>query len=358
MKINEIPQDILNNFRKGCVIPAHPLSLKEDMSIDEQDMRALANYYIDAGVGGIAIGVHTTQFEIRDEKIDMLEDVLRFTSQSIDDICAKKGKGILKVSGICGLTEQAVAEAKLAASLGFHASLLNMSAFKDKTNDEKIAHCEAVAAEIPVIGFFLQSAISGMSLDYDFWKRFAQIDNVLGIKMAPFNRYQTIDVVRAICDAGKENDITLYTGNDDNIIMDLLSPYRFKTARGVVEARVKGGLLGHWCVWTKKAVELLDEIHSIVDSGKDIPVEMLSRNIEVTDSNAVFFDAANNFHGCIPGIHEVLRRQGLMKSIRCLNPQETLSPGQLEEIDRVYKAYPHLHDDEFVQSHKQDWLSK
>ncbi len=356
MKINDIPKDVLTKFKNGCVIPAHPLSLTEELSIDKQDMRAIAQYYIAAGVGGIAIGVHTTQFEIRESKHNLLEEVLSFTSACIDEACKENNREILKVSGICGNTEQALSEAQLAKEYGFHASLLSLAALKDKSVDELISHCERIAKEIPIIGFYLQPAVGGCLLGYDFWQRFANIDNVLGIKMAPFNRYQTIDVVRAICDAGKTEEITLYTGNDDNIVMDLLTPFRFQTENGIVETRIKGGLLGHWCVWTKRAVELLDEIHQIIESGNSIPQEMITRNIEVTDCNAVLFDAANNFSGCIPGVHEVLRRQGLMKSIRCLNPAETLSEGQSEELDRIYKSYPHLTDDDFVKNNISKWI--
>ncbi len=348
MHKTNIPASILAKFKEGVVIPAHPLSLRDDYSIDVNDMKALANYYIEAGVGGIAIGVHTTQFEIRDPEHDLLEDVLSLTSKTIDQICEDKKKEIMKISGVCGSTKQAVAEAKLAASLGFHASLLSSTALKDASVDELIEHCEAVSAEIPIIGFYLQPAVGGMKLTYDFWKRFVQIDNVIGIKMAPFNRYQTIDVVRALCDAKRENEITLYTGNDDNIVVDLLTPYRFTRDGEVVEIRINGGLLGHWCCWTSKAVELLEEIHRIVERGETIPVEMLARNIEVTDANGVLFDVAHDFAGCIPGVHEVLRRQGLMKSTRCLNPHENLSAGQSAEIDRIYRMYSHLTDDDFA----------
>ncbi|MCJ8329003.1 MAG: dihydrodipicolinate synthase family protein [Lentisphaeria bacterium] len=357
MRITDIPAGILEKFRKGCVIPAHPLSLNEDKTMDTDDMRAIARYYIDAGVGGIAIGVHTTQFEIRDPDVGLFEKVLRFTSSTIDSYCAETKQSIMKISGVCGDTEQAISEARFSRELGFHASLLSLAALKDASIDEMIAHCKAIAAEIPIIGFYLQPAVGGRVLPFEFWRRFAEIDNVLGIKMAPFNRYQTIDVVRAVCEAGKENDITLYTGNDDNIVMDLLSPYRFETETGPKEIRIKGGLLGHWCVWTRTAVALIDELHTYTESNRDIPQELLTRNIEVTDSNAVFFDAANAFAGCIPGVHEVLRRQGLMKSVRCLNSKEILSPGQSDEIDRVYASYPHLNDDAFIKDNIDKWFA-
>lgn len=355
MKISELPKDLVEQFRKGVVIPAHPLSLTEDKQIDEEDMQLLARYYIDAGVGGIAVGVHTTQFEIRDPDVNLLEPVLKFTSNCIDDYCTKKGKQILKISGVCGETKQAVQEAELSKSLGFHAVLLSLSALKDKTIDEMVEHCATVAKVMPIIGFYLQPAVGGRTLPYEFWYKFCKIENVLGIKMAPFNRYQTFDVVRGLCEAGAENRITLYTGNDDNIVLDLITPYKINTSRGDITVRVKGGLLGHWCVWTNKAVQLLEECHKYSESNSDIPQELLTRAIQVTDSNAVFFDAANAFHGCIPGVHEVLKRNGLMKSIRCLNPNELLSPGQADEITRVSEAYPHLTDDDFIRNNIVNW---
>ena len=357
MKISDIPAHLLANFRRGTVIPAHPLSLDQNGAIDQQDMRAIARYYIDAGVGGIAIGVHTTQFEIRDPKVKLFEEVLAFTSRSIDDYCSESGNSILKISGVCGATEQAVREAKYARSLGFHASLLSLAALKDESIENLLQHCAAVSQEIPIIGFYLQPAVGGRVLPFEFWEKFVKLDNVLGIKMAPFNRYQTIDVVRAVYEAKKQDDITLYTGNDDNILVDLLTPYIFSEKMKPQPIRIRGGLLGHWCVWTQKAVRLLNEVHALIDSGADVPMELLSRNIQITDANATFFDAAHQFSGCIPGVHEVLRRQGLMKSVRCLNPKETLSLGQAEEITRVSVAYPHLHDDDFVLENLQRWLS-
>ena len=226
---------------------------------------------------------------------------------------------------------------------------------KDAGDDELLAHCRAVAEVIPVVGFYLQAAVGGRVLPYSFWRRFAEIENVVAIKMAPFNRYQTVDVMRAVAESGR-NDIALYTGNDDNIVMDLLTPYRFRVGEKTVERRIVGGLLAHWAVWTRKAVELLEECHQIVRDGGTIPAELLQRNIEVTDCNVAFFDAANGFAGCIAGLHEVLRRQGLLEGLWCLDPNETLSPGQAAEIDRVYRAYPHLNDDDFVREHRDEWL--
>ena len=352
-KICDIDPSVLANVRKGCVIPAQPLALDADRKFSPVHQRALCRYYIDSGVGGIAVGVHSTQFEIRKKEIGLFEPVLAKTAGFIDEWCERTGKKILKVGGVCGKTEQAVYEAEFEAANGYDAALLSLSAFAGDSIDAMLEHCAKVAEIMPIIGFYLQPSVGGRILPYDFWKEFAKIDNILAIKMAPFNRYCTLDVVRAVAEAGKENEITLYTGNDDNIIIDLLTEYRF----GDKSLRIKGGLLGHWCCWTKKAVELLDEIHGIIDSGKDVPAELLTRNVQVTDSNAAFFDPANGFAGCIPGIHEVLHRQGLLPGIWCLNPAEVLSAGQSEEITRVHDAYPHLHDDAFVAENISKWLA-
>ena len=352
-KINDINSQVLANFRRGTVIPAQPLALDENRKFMPANQAALCRYYIDAGAGGIAVGVHSTQFEIRDPEIALFESVLAQTSKFIDEWCEKTGRKILKVSGVCGKTEQASYEADFAVKNGYDACLLSMSAYANDSIDAMLDHVRAIAKIIPVIGFYLQPSVGGRILPYEFWYDFAKIDNILGIKMAPFNRYQTFDVVRAVAEAGKENDITLYTGNDDNILIDLISEYKI----GKKSLRIKGGLLGHWCVWTKKAVELLDEVHTLIASAQPIPKEILTRNIEITDSNAAFFDPAHSFAGCIPGIHEVLRRQGLLKGIWCLNPGEVLSPGQSEEISRVYEAYPHLNDDAFVKANLDKWLT-
>ena len=316
-----------------------------------RNQRALCRYYIDAGVGGIAVGVHSTQFEIRKKEIGLFEPVLQQTSRFIDEWCERRGRKILKVGGICGKTEQALYEAEFEAANGYDAGLLSLSAFAGSGVDEMLEHCKAVAKIMPVIGFYLQPSVGGRILPFDFWKQFTEIENVIGIKMAPFNRYCTIDVIRAVAESGK--NITLYTGNDDNIVVDLLTDYDFNG----VKQQVKGGLLGHWCCWTEKAVKLLEEIHALKEKGGAIPPEMLTRAIQITDSNAAFFDPAHSFAGCIPGIHEVLRRQGLLKGIWCLNPAEVLSPGQADEITRVHDAYPHLHDDAFVAEHLQEWMA-
>jgi dihydrodipicolinate synthase/N-acetylneuraminate lyase len=263
---------------------------------------------------------------------------------------------MVRIGGICGKTKQAVAEAELLRAMRMDAGLLSLGALRDTSTAELIAHCRHVAETIPVIGFYLQPAAGGRVLPFEFWRRFAEIENVVAIKIAPFNRYQTLDVVRAVVEAGRD-DIALYTGNDDNIVVDLLTPFSWEAKGRRVERRIVGGLLGHWAVWTRTAVDLHAECRKLAASGGPIPAEMLTRNAQVTDANAAFFDAANGYAGCISGLHEVLRRQGLLESIGCLDPREMLSPGQAEEIDRVYRAYPHMADDDFVAAHRDEWLN-
>ena len=349
--IADIDSSVLDSVRRGTVIPAQPLALDENRVFSAKHQRALCRYYIDAGAGGIAVGVHSTQFEIRKKEIGLFEPVLKETSRFIDEWCAVRGRRILKVAGICGRTEQALYEADFAVKSGYDAGLLSLGAFAGDSIEAMLEHCRAVAKAVPVIGFYLQPSVGGRILPFEFWKEFARIDNVLAIKMAPFNRYCTLDVVRAVAESGR--DITLYTGNDDNIVIDLLSEYEVAGRK----MRIKGGLLGHWCCWTKKAVGLLDEIHKVIESGSSVPAELLTRNIQVTDCNAAFFDPQHGFAGCIPGIHEVLHRQGLLPGIWCLNPAETLSPGQADEITRVHEAYPHLNDDAFVKANLEKWLN-
>lgn len=346
--------ELFKALHEGMVIPAHPLALDENRKLDERHQRALTRYYMAAGATGIAVGVHSTQFEIRDKGIDLYEPVLRLAAEEIEK--AKLDRPFIKVAGICGPTEQALAEAKLAAELGYDAGLLSMGGLANLSEQEILDRTAKVAAVFPVIGFYLQPSAGGRIFTYDFWRQFAEIPNIVAIKMAPFNRYQSIDVVRAVCNSSRRDEIALYTGNDDNIINDLLTTYRFTVNGAIVEKKVVGGLLGHWAVWTKKAVELMEEIKRCRDN-REIPREWLTWNVQVTDTNAAFFDPANGFAGCIPGIHEVLRRQGLLKGTWCLNPNEVLSPGQAEEIDRMYRDYPHLHDDEFVAAHLQEWLA-
>jgi Dihydrodipicolinate synthetase family len=340
---------------RGVVIPASPLALTEKRQLDHRRQRAIYRYYSDAGSGGIAVGVHTTQFEIRDPAVGLFEPILRLAADEMDSLDQGRDEPLIRIGGICGKTDQATAEAKLLADLGYHAGLLSLAAYAKADDQTLLEHCEAVASIVPIIGFYLQPSIGGRVLSYSFWRQFIEIKNVTAIKVAPFNRYQTLDVVRAVAESGRE-DIAIYTGNDDNIVVDLLCPYRFTIKGQTVERRIVGGLLGHWSVWTRRAVELLNECHAFVDSGGTLSRELLIRASEVTDSNAAFFDAANDFAGCIAGLHEVLRRQGLLKNIHCLNPAETLSPGQMEEIDRIYRAYPHLNDDAFIAEHRQKWL--
>ena len=332
---------------EGMVIPACPLALNASRQLDERRQRALLRYYLAAGAGGVAVGVHTTQFAIR--QAGLLRPVWKIAAEELSH------GGKIFVAGICGATKQALAEAVLARELGGHCGLLSLGALPDAGEEELLIHCREVASILPLFGFYLQPAAGGRSLSFSFWRRFAEIKNVVAIKIAPFNRYQTLDVVRAVAEAGRD-DIALYTGNDDNIVLDLLTPFRFQVGDKLVERRIVGGLLGHWAVWTKRAVELQLECQRLAASGKEIPAEFLRRNVEVTDANAAFFDPAHGYAGCIPGLHEVLRRQGLLEGNWCLDPGEKLSQGQLEEIDRVYCAYPHLNDDDFVAEHLDEWL--
>lgn len=354
---NPMPSEaVLDALRAGQVIPAHPLALTADRALDERHQRALTRYYLAAGAGGVAVGVHTTQFAIRDPLHGLFEPVLDLAAEEADAFAARTGRTVIKVGGIVGTTQQAVREAGILRERGYDIGLLSLAALKGAAVDHLVDHCRAVAEVLPVMGFYLQPAVGGRVLPVDFWRSFARIENAVAIKIAPFNRYQTFDVMRGVAESGRAGDIALYTGNDDSIVVDLLSPYRIRTAEGCVSLRFVGGLLGHWACWTRKAVGLLDECRRIVAAGDDIPRHMLLRANEVTDANAAFFDARNAFAGCIAGIHEVLRRQGLMEGCWCLDPNEDLSPGQAEEIDRVYGAYPHLNDDAFVAEHLDEWL--
>ena len=342
-------------LRRGVAIPAHPLALDAQRKLDERRQRALSRYYLASGVGGLAVGVHTTQFGIRDPKVGLFEPVLALAKEEMDRGDQGRSEPIIRVGGVCGRARQAMEEAELLVRLGYHAALLSLGAMKGATELQLLTHCAGVAKVIPVVGFYLQPAVGGRVLPYSFWRAFAEIPNVVAVKIAPFNRYQTLDVMRAIVESGRE-DVALYTGNDDNIVMDLLTPYRFGHKGQWVERRIVGGLLGHWSVWTKRAVELLKVCHDAVKGGGAVSPLMLRKSVEVTDSNAAFFDAANSFKGVIAGLHEVLRRQGLLEGVWCLDPDEGLSAGQAEEIDRVYATYPHLNDDAFVAQHREEWL--
>jgi dihydrodipicolinate synthase/N-acetylneuraminate lyase len=331
----------------GQVIPAHPLALTVNRTLDERHQRALTRYYIDAGAGGIAVGVHTTQFAIRDPRHGLYRPVLELAAETARDTRVGSAVPFAMVAGVIGETRQAVAEAELAATLGYDVALLGLGELPTATEGELIAHCRAVADVLPLFGFYLQPAVGGRVLSYGFWRQFAEIENAWAIKIAPFNRYQTLDVVRAVADAGR-NDLALYTGNDDSIIADLLTP--FPTSSG--NRRIVGGLLGQWAVWTRVAVQLLDRAHSAT-----LDADWLRDNAALTDANGAIFDAGHAFAGCIPGIHEILRRQGLLAGIWCLDPSETLSVGQREEIDRVCSAYPELNDDTFVAENLDRWLA-
>jgi dihydrodipicolinate synthase/N-acetylneuraminate lyase len=352
MKIDELR----NVLRRGLVIPAHPLALTPERKLDERRQRALSRYYLAAGAGGLAIGVHTTQFAIREPQIGLYKPVLALGAEELRAQAKQRATPPIGVAGICGTTRQAVAEAALAKSLGYDAGLLSLGAMRDADEAALLAHCRAVAELIPLFGFYLQPSVGGRVLPYAFWRAFAEIDNVVAIKIAPFNRYQTLDVVRAVAESGRADQIALYTGNDDNIVIDLLTRFRFDVGGRSVELGMVGGLLGHWAVWTRRAVALLDEIHAVVGGNGAVPAKLLTRAAEITDSNAALFDPANGFAGCIAGIHEVLRRQGLLAERWCLDPDEDLSPGQAEEIDRVCRSYPHLCDDAFVAAHRDEWL--
>lgn len=340
-------------LHEGVVIPAHPLALTAERELDETRQRALTRYYMAAGSGGIAVGVHSTQFEIRD--VGLYEPVLQMAAEEVER--ATLERPFLKIAGICGTTEQATAEARVAVSLGYDIGLVSMGGLKGWSETEHLERIKAIADIIPVFGFYLQPSVGGRVFSYAFWRQFADIPGVVAIKMAPFNRYQTIDVVRAVCHSQRKNEIALYTGNDDNIVNDLLTVYRFTVDGKPVEKRIVGGMLGHWAVWTKRAVELLERVKQARDS-EQISAEWLTLNGQVTDSNAALFDTANGFKGCIAGIHEVLYRQGLLGGIWCLNEEEGLSPGQAEELDRIYRDYPHLTDDEFVSEHLSTWLKQ
>ncbi|MEM9676032.1 MAG: dihydrodipicolinate synthase family protein [Bacteroidota bacterium] len=348
-------EDLIQLLHQGTVIPAHPLALNAQRKLDERRQRALTRYYLASGAGGIAVGVHTTQFEIRRATYNLLELVLTLAAEEIEQ--ANLDRPVIKVAGIVGPTEQALQEAELAVSLGYDLGLLSPGGLPDWSEEQLLERTRKVAEVIPVFGFYLQPAVGGKVLSFDFWRAFADIPNVQAIKMAPFDRYQTLDVVRAVCHSERYQDIALYTGNDDNIVNDLLTTYRFTVQGEIREKKIVGGLLGHWAVWTQKAVELLETIKQVRETGGNVTQELLTLNVAVTDCNAAFFDVANQFRGCIAGIHEVLRRQRLLEGTWCLNPKEGLSAGQSEEIDRVYSVYPELNDDTFVQQHLNEWLS-
>jgi dihydrodipicolinate synthase/N-acetylneuraminate lyase len=349
------PVWVMQALRNGLVIPAHPLALTQARRLDERRQRALTRYYAAAGAGGVAVGVHTTQFAIRSPGIDLLEPVLRLAAETLTE-CEAAGAGpLVRIAGICGPTRQAIGEAELARACGYHIGLLSLAALSSADEDQLIEHCRSVVQTIPLMGFYLQPAAGGRLLSYRFWRRFAAIPNVIAIKIAPFNRYQTIDVIRAVAEAGRADEIALYSGNDDHIVLDLLTQWQVITAAEEVDLRFAGGLLGHWACWTRSAAALLAECLAVRRQAC-IPAGLLTLAEQITDCNAAFFDAAHQFAGCIPGIHQVLNRQGLLANTLCLDPDEVLSPGQAEEIERVHQAYPHLNDDDFVRTHLDEWL--
>ncbi len=348
MMTQTLNSELRQLLHDGTVIPAHPLALTETRELDEKRQRLLTRYYLASGAGGVAVGVHTTQFEIRKPEINLLERVLELAAEEI--AAAQLTRPFLKVAGVCGPTDQALREAEMARKHGYHIGLVSLGGLNDYSDDQLIDHLRAVSDTIPVFGFYLQPAVGGRLLSYDFWRKMANLPNIVGVKIAAFNRYQTLDAVRGICDSGRRDDIALYTGNDDNIVADLLTPYRILVNGEKIEKRFIGGLLGHWAVWTSEAVKLLAEVKECIDHNYHGSEALLAKGIAVTDMNAAIFDAENNFYGCIAGIHEVLKRQGILVGTWCLSPKEQLSPGQAAEIDRILRAYPELTDDAFVET--------
>lgn len=349
LDVSDLPAAIRDGIAAGLAIPAHPLALTAGRTLDERRQRALTRYYLDAGSGGLAVGVHTTQFAIRD--VGLYEPVLRLAAETAG---AWTDRPVAMIAGVAGRTEQAKREAEIAVGLGYHAALVSPAPFRDASEDDFLAHCRALAEIIPLVGFYLQPAVGGRVLSADFWRRFAEIEQVVAIKIAPFNRYGTSAVVRGVVAARAEKRVALYTGNDDHIVGDLLATFVVRRGDEDVAVRIVGGLLGHWSVWTRAAVELHARCRAI---NGDVPAELLALDSQVTDMNSAIFDVANGFHGVIAGCHEVLRRNGLLEGIWCLDPHEGLSPGQAEEISRVSAAYPHLTDDAFMRENCDRWLA-
>jgi dihydrodipicolinate synthase/N-acetylneuraminate lyase len=340
----------------GQVIPAHPLALTSGRRLDERRQRALTRYYLDAGAGGVAVGVHTTQFAIREPHVRLYRPVLELAAETARDALASRPRPFALIAGAIGTTANAVAEAEEAATLGYDAVLLSVGAWRDAPDSAILDHCRTVAAVLPLFGFYLQPAVGGRPLSYGFWREFAEIENVWAIKIAPFDRYKTLDVVRAVAAAGRD-DIALYTGNDDNIIIDLLTQLPSESGGAESTRRIVGGLLGQWAVWTCGAVRLLERVRA-ARAADTIDSQWLTLAAALTDANGAIFDAAHGFAGCIPGIHEILRRQGLLCGTWCLEPNETLSPGQSDEIDRVTRRYPFFgaEDDALIREKLDDWL--
>jgi len=353
-----VGSSVFEKLHEGCVIPAHPLALTASNKLDERCQRALTRYYLAAGAGGLAVGVHTTQFAIHDPKVGLYRPVLELAASTVGDAVARgEIEPPILIAGLVGDTPQAVREAKLASDLGYHLGLLSLAALRGKSGNELIEHARQVAQIIPVMGFYLQSTISGMVLPKEFWSRLVEIPNVRAIKIAPFNRYQTLDVLDAVAQSGRADRIALYTGNDDNILIDLLTPFVFHAPRGEVSLRIVGGLLGQWACWTKRAVEHLAVVREIRRTGGPVPTDLLTLAAQMTLANQAIFDAANAFVGCIPGISYILKRQGLLRHVGVLDCAERFSPGQIERIDEIVRRYPHLTDDEFVAANLDAWLA-
>jgi hypothetical protein len=357
MNRNDLPPAILDLVRRGTVLPAAPLALTSRRQFDARRQRALMRYYLEAGAGGVAVGMHFTQFEIRTPGIDLFEPVLRVCGEEMDRHAQANGRPVIKVAGINGLTASALKQAHLARDLGYHFAIVSMAAFRGAMEQEMIHHMREIAKVMPVFGFYLLTGVGGIKLPYTFWRELMEIENIVGIKIAPFDRYGTLDVARALAESGREEHITLYTGNDDSIVYDFITPYRFGPPESTRTVRIRGGLLGQWGCWTQRAVELHDRLLKISVSGEAIPTELLTLSAQITDANAALFDPAHNYAGSIPGVNEVLRRQGLLEGIWTLKRDEVLSPGQSEEIDRVCAAYPHLTDDAFVAANLERWLT-
>jgi dihydrodipicolinate synthase/N-acetylneuraminate lyase len=345
--------DIRSHLARGHAIPAHPLALTAERTLDERHQRALTRYYVAAGAGGIAVGVHTTQFQIRDPKHGLLAPVLALAAETAAASLRAEPRPFARIAGVCGDTRQALAEARLAHDLGYDAALVSLGALHDATEQKLLEHCRVIGEVLPLFGFYLQPAVGGRVLRYEFWRGFAELPQVIAIKIAPFNRYQTLDVIRAVADSGR-TDIALYTGNDDQIILDLLTRFPALGASASTP-RIVGGLLGQWSVWTHRAVEILEEIRAARDVDA-LNGGWLTRAAALTDANGALFDVRHAFAGCIAGLHEILRRQRLMAGVWCLDPNERLSEGQLDEIDRVTRVHPELTDDEFVAANIDDWL--
>jgi dihydrodipicolinate synthase/N-acetylneuraminate lyase len=337
----------LEIFAQGCVIPAHPLALTAGRTLDERRQLAVGRYYAAAGAGGLAVGVHTTQFAIHDN--GMLRPVLEIAREAVRGA----GRPMVLVAGVQGDVRHAVAEAEQARALGYHMVLLRPS---PGTDDEMIARARAVGEVLPVVGFYLQPAVGGRVLSREFWTRFAALDCVAGIKVAPFDRYRTLDVLHGVARSGRANKLALYTGNDNTIIGDLLTPYELEAGGSAVTLRFVGGLLGQFAAWTRTAVDILAEVRQAIAGDEEMLRRLLRLDAQLTDANAALFDVANGFAGSIAGINEILAQQGLLGGRWCLDPHEDLSPGQAEEIARVRAAYPHLTDDAFVAEHRDHWL--